>query len=181
MRPDDRALASKISIGKGCLKSQEQAGEHMVDPRAQPKSSERDALYTSPDPRTEWWERLIPRAVAPVSIFMFSPFFWNPPAWVILMMYPPTASFTRLAFVLTHPWAPVRNREEHNQRAHAYSKAAADAPANDNTADAGAATENVAVANNSRPKPRGSLAGTPARDINGIGSGSACVSIGLGQ
>lgn len=43
-------------------------------------------------------------AYGSLTPILVSPFFWNPPAWIILLMYPPTAKLAHLAFTLAHPW-----------------------------------------------------------------------------
>lgn len=80
-------------------------------------------------------------ACYPMAPFLTAPFFWNPPAWIILLMNPPTSRLARLAFTLTHPWlssAPVPDPRLSHDRRDPLTRASAPAPhaANDNEANA---------------------------------------------
>lgn len=80
-------------------------------------------------------------AYCPMAPFLAAPFFWNPPAWIILLMNPPTSRLARLAFALTHPWLPsppVRDPRLSHDRKDPLPRASAPSPhaANDNEADA---------------------------------------------
>lgn len=80
-------------------------------------------------------------AHCPLAPFLVAPFFWNPPAWIILLMNPPTSRLARLAFTLAHPWLLPRSvRDPRLSRDYTApllrASTSAPLPANDNGTDA---------------------------------------------